>query len=205
MGKRVGCNAVWTNNNLKMNNEKWTLLFTAVVSISTVVYAILTWALVRETSKMRKNLVEPYIIAYLDNTEIHSNIIFIKTKNIGQGVALNVKFRIIKELNLSGNKKLNDYHYFRNGVKYFPPGHLDKHFIISYQSRNEPSENDTIILEVDYATILNEKRMNRYELNLLEIFGKGNLRPPDTHLGNIGYRLEMIEKLIEKYVSNNKG
>jgi uncharacterized OB-fold protein len=104
-----------------MTPEAWTLIFTAAVSISTVVYAILTWTLVRETSKMRKNQVEPYIVAYLDITETNAKIAYLKTKNIGQGVALNVKFKIIKELNNHGGRKLADYPYFREGVKYFPP------------------------------------------------------------------------------------
>jgi hypothetical protein len=187
-----------------MTPEKWTFKFTAAVSISTVVYAFLTWTLVRETSKMRKNQVEPYIIAYLDITEIHAKLAYIKTKNIGQGVALNVKFKIIKELNCPGSRKLSDYPYFRDGVKYFPPDHLDKHLLVSFETTEESEANDSVIFEVEYETILHEKRKNKYELNLLELVGKGNLRPPDTHLGNIGYRLEKIEKLIEKYVGQNK-
>ncbi|MBK7651631.1 MAG: hypothetical protein IPJ20_14105 [Flammeovirgaceae bacterium] len=61
-----------------------------------------------------------------------------------------------------------------------------------------------MIFEVEYHTVLNEKRKNKYDLNLLELVGKGNLRPPDTHIGNISYRLEKIEKLIDKYIIQNK-
>jgi len=184
--------------------EKWTFIFTAAVTISTIAYAFLTWTLVQETSKMRKNQVEPYIVAYLDITEINAKIAYIKTKNIGQGVALNVKFKIIKELNCPGSRKLADYPYFRDGIKYFSPDHLDKHLLVSFETTDESSANDSVIFEVEYETVLNEKRKNKYELNLLELVGKGNLRPPDTHIGNIGYRLEKIEKLIEKYVGQNK-
>src|SRR5439155_546174 len=93
---------------------------------------------------------------------------------------------------------------FRDGVKFFPPDHLDKHLLISFETTDEESANDSVIFEVEYQTVLNETRTNKYELNLLELVGKGNLRPPDTHIGNISYRLEKIEKLIEKFVEQNK-
>lgn len=187
-----------------MTLEKWTFIFTAAVAVSTVVYAILTWTLVRETSKMRKNQIEPYIIAYLDITETNARIAYLKTKNVGQGVALNVKFNIIRELNYPGARKLADYPYFRKGVKYFPPGHTYKHLLVSFETWDEESESDSVIFEVEYQTVLNEPRTNRYELNLLELVGRGNLIPPDTHLGNISYRLQRIEKLIEKYIEQKK-
>jgi hypothetical protein len=122
-----------------MTLDKWTFIFTAAVSASTVVYAILTWTLVRETSKMRKNQIEPYIVAYLDITETNAKIAYLKTKNVGQGVALNVKFKITKDLNYQGGRKLADYPYFRDGVKYFSPDHLDKHLLVSFETTDEAS------------------------------------------------------------------
>ena len=187
-----------------MSSENLTLVFSAVVTISTVFYAILTRALVNETRKMRKNQVEPYIIAWLDITETDALIAYIKTKNIGQGVALNVKFNIIKELNYKSARKLSDYLYFKEGIKYFPPNHTDKHLLISFESTDESTANDSVIFEVEYETILNEQKKNKYELSLKELIGKGNLKPPDTHIGNISYRLENIEKLLDKYINQHK-
>jgi len=183
-----------------MDIQILTLVFTGVVTLATVIYVYETRKLVRETEKMRKNQVEPHIIAYLDLSETNAKIAYIKTKNIGQGVALNVRFHIIKELNYHSSRKLSDYPYFKDGVKYFPPNHLDKHLLVSFDSTDESQTDDSVIFEVEYETILNEKRKNKYDLNLKELIGKGNLRPPDNHLGNIGYRLENIQKLLEKYI-----
>ncbi len=185
-----------------MSLECLTVIFTGVVAVSTVVYVILTWTLVSETRRMRKNQVGPYIVAYLDISETQASIVYLKTKNVGLGVALNVNFKIIKELEYDDARKLSDYSYFKDGVKYFPPGHEDKHLLVSFGTDNESKAADSIIFQVEYESILNEKKSNLYELNLKEIIGKGNLIPPDTHLGNISYRLGKIQKLIEKQFKN---
>ena len=182
----------------------WTIIFTGVVAVSTVVYVILTGTLVYETRKMRKNQVDPYIVAYLDIAETSASIVYLKTKNIGLGVALNVKFKIIKELEYDNNEKLSDFSYFLDGVKYFPPNHEDKHLLVTFGTDNDAKSTDSIIFEVEYESILNEKKKNRCELNLREIVGKGNLIPPETHIGNISYRLEKIQKLLEKKMDEDK-
>lgn len=181
-----------------VNLEFWTVIFAGAVALSTIVYVILTATLVYETRKMRKNQIDPYMVAYLDIAETKASIIYLKTKNIGLGVALNVNFKIIKELESNDARKLMDYPYFKDGVKYFPPNHEDKHLLVAFGSDNEAKATDSIIFEIEYESILKERKRNRYELNLKEIVGKGNLVPPDTHIGNISYRLEKIQQLLEK-------
>ncbi len=177
----------------------FTLVFSFVVAASTVFYAILTRALVRETKLMRKAQVEPYVIAYLMGTDTHSSIIYLCTKNIGQGVALNVRFKLEKDFK-HAFKNFLSYSYFKDGVKYFPPGKEDKHLVLSFSGAKSEGEqlNDSIRFVVEYETILGENKTNRYELNVKEIAGQGPLTPPGTYVGMISYRLEKIEKLTDK-------
>jgi len=188
-----------SNRHLTMiYNEILTLLFSGVVTASTIVYVILTAKLVQEGRIMRKAQVEPYIIAYLDITERKADIVYLKTKNIGQGVALNVRFKIEKDINYPNSKPLASISYFKDGINYFPPKREDKHLLFSFQGDVEKKAIDSIIFEVEYESILNEHKKHRYELKFRELTGKGNLIPPDTHIGYIGYKLEKIEKILEK-------
>jgi hypothetical protein len=185
-------------NEVSTYNQALTLIFSGVVTASTVAYVILTAKLVKETRTMRKNQVEPHIVAYLDITETKADIVYLKTKNIGQGVALNVKFNIEKDINYPKAKSLKSISYFSEGVNYFPPGHEDKHLLFSFMNNKEDKTLDSIIFEIEYESVLKDKRKNKYELKFRELIGKGNLIPPDTHIGNISYRLEKIEKLLQK-------
>ncbi|MDN4164876.1 hypothetical protein QWY31_05150 [Cytophagales bacterium LB-30] len=175
-----------------------TLVFSGLVAISTIFYVILTERLVRETRIMRKNQVEPHIIAFLDLSERLPDIVYVKTKNIGLGVALNVRFKIEKDISYPDSISLSNLTYFSEGVNYFPPNHEDKHLVFSFRQDTERKMDDSIIFKVEYESILGEKKSNHYNLRFNELAGKGSLNPPDTHIGNIGYRLEQIEKTLVK-------
>jgi hypothetical protein len=118
-------------------NECLTLVFSGVVTVSTIAYVILTARLVKETRIMRKNQVEPHILAYIDIAETKADIVYLKTKNIGLGVAKNVRFKIIKDIDYTGARRLANYKYFSEGVNYFPPAHEDKHLLFSFNSDGE--------------------------------------------------------------------
>ena len=73
-----------------------TLIFTALVAICTLIYAILTSRLVKETRLSREFHLESHIISYLANSETTPDCVSLIVKNIGNGIARNVKFDVIK-------------------------------------------------------------------------------------------------------------
>ena len=77
---------------LNQNSGALTVVFTAVVTISTVVYAALTAVLVSETKKMRQVQTEPKIEITLRPFEFAIHIVKLHIKNIGLGPAENLKF-----------------------------------------------------------------------------------------------------------------
>jgi len=175
-----------------------TLIFSAVVAISTLFYVYLTGKLVKETRIMRKFQVEPHIIAYLDVAETDSDIVFIKIKNIGLGVALNVKFSINKDINYPKSRSLDNLWYFMEGINYFPPQHEDSLFLFSFHNDKDAKIKDYVSFEVKYTSILGESKNHLYTLKFNEISNTGTFTPPVSFLGNIIYQLERIEKSIEK-------
>ena len=77
---------------LNSSSGALTVLFTAVVAISTVAYAILTWSFVSETKRMREVQTEPKIEITLKPLDFAINIVRLHIRNIGLGPARNVKF-----------------------------------------------------------------------------------------------------------------
>ena len=67
---------------LNQNAGALTVMFTAVVTLSTVVYAILTAALVKETGRMRQAQTEPKIEITLRPSDEWINLIRLHLKNI---------------------------------------------------------------------------------------------------------------------------
>jgi hypothetical protein len=71
-----------------------TAIATIVLTLTTIVYALLTWILARENKLLRKAGTQPQIIAYLGiHPRIHGPFQF-TLANVGQGPALDVSYRI---------------------------------------------------------------------------------------------------------------
>lgn len=77
---------------LNENSAALTVIFSAVVTLATAVYAILTWILVSETRKMRQVQTEPKIEISLQSLDIAVHIVRLHIRNIGLGPALNIRF-----------------------------------------------------------------------------------------------------------------
>ena len=77
---------------LNQNAGVLSLIFSGVVTISTVVYAILTAKLVSETRKIREVQTEPKIQITLKPFEFAISCIRLHIKNIGFGLAKNIIF-----------------------------------------------------------------------------------------------------------------
>lgn len=74
------------------------IVFSGIVAVSTVVYAILTWRLVRETRMMRQFQITPDIQIYFDRGETGSKYLYINIINKGIGTAKNVSLKSLKTL-----------------------------------------------------------------------------------------------------------
>jgi hypothetical protein len=102
------------------------LLYTAIVAISTLAYAFLTYLLVRETIRLREVQAEPEIILYLNPSDDLPITYDLIVKNIGVSVAYNVRWEFdknsifIKERGVD----LNVLKFFTDKTDYFAPGQI---------------------------------------------------------------------------------
>lgn len=104
-------------------NENVSLVFSGVVTVSTVIYALLTWRLMNETLRMRKAQTDPKIVIYLRSVQYHLHFLELAIKNIGLGLAYDVKFKILEEFEVPGDRKLSDIDFIKEGIDYMPPSH----------------------------------------------------------------------------------
>ena len=104
------------------------VVFTGVVALSTVVYAVLTWRLVTETRRMREVQTEPRVSIRIeaDRTGLLGYELVIQ--NEGQGLAKNVRFEFEGDPSYFRNSwvnrrppAVNDLPIIKNGLDYLEP------------------------------------------------------------------------------------
>ena len=111
---------------LNNNAGALTILFSGIVTFATVIYAGLTWALVKETRMMREVQTEPKLQVSVNSFDFAVHIVRLNIRNIGLGPALDVVFnpRVLSG-GVSAEKLLSEFtdvNFFSVGLKHFGPG-----------------------------------------------------------------------------------
>lgn len=181
-------------------NEVLQLLFSCIVTVSTVVYAILTWKLVSETRKMREFQITPNVNIYLERGEVDQSNIYLIFANSGLGVAKNVKFEIIKDF-----ESYDSFYYqidkkgiIKKGIDNFYPNQKQKFFLLNLSQDFETKIEYKMIIRAKYIDINRKAYSKDFSLSLSELAGIIKLSPPDNYLGKIAYELSEIKKEIKK-------
>ena len=111
-------------------------VFSAVVAISTVVYAGLTRQLVAETRKLRQVQTEPRVNIRVEGDHSGHHGLELTIRNEGQGVAKNVQFKFDgdpsyfrKEFKLPGIPVVSELTIIKNGLDYLEPRQVYRFFI----------------------------------------------------------------------------
>jgi len=191
---------------LNQNSGALTVLFTAVVTISTVVYAILTAVLVRETKKMREVQTEPRIEITLRPLESAINIVRLHIKNIGLGPAENLIFNPRVISGGEGAEKLlaefTETNFFRTGLKYFGPGQeIYSHYTQMTQDHDKKIQS-VLLFEVEYKSVTGSKYSEKTIIDMSEMKGSYQLGKPNMYA--ISQSLEKMQKDIGHIVSGFK-
>lgn len=105
---------------LNENSGAFSVAFSGLVAAATIVYAILTRSLVKETKKLRKTQTEPNVCAYsqMQSTNYHAFVI----ENIGMGPAQDVRFIIESDLKIHDEIPVTELEVFKEGIKFIAPG-----------------------------------------------------------------------------------
>lgn len=187
-------------------NEKFQLLFSGVVALSTVFYSILTWKLVSETRRMREFQITPDINIYFERSEADASFMHIVFKNSGLGFAKNVKFQILKNFTSYDNEfyDLKNKGIVKNGVDSLYSNQSFKFFFTDLSQNYEMKMSDTLEIRVTYNDINNKRYSKDINLSLIELSGFSILTPPDNYIGRISYELTEIKKLLKSELVSRK-
>lgn len=193
-------------NFLNENSGALTVLFTAVVTISTVVYSILTGKLVSETTKMRQVQTEPKIEVTIKSFDNAINIVRLHIRNIGLGPAINVTFNLkvisggqIAQVLVDEFTKSN---FLNIGLKYFGPGQERySHYTQLTQQYNEKI-GSVLIIEISYQSTTGVKYIEQSIIDMSELKGAYQLGTPNLY--SMAKSLEKIQKDISNIASEHK-
>ncbi len=185
-------------------SEILTLFFSGIVAISTVTYAVFTYKLTKQTRLSREFQIEAHIVAYLANLETDPTAIRLIIKNVGKGVAKNVKFEIKKDIEYESGyfQKLENLGIFQEGIKYLPSNKEFNFSLTNFTENSEIKLNDFIEFNVMYSDYIKVSRKQFFRLPFKELNGLSKRTPPETYIGMISYRLEKIERILERYIND---
>lgn len=178
------------------------LITSVILVIATTVYVIFTIKLVKETRKSREIELEPHLTMYLESGEINPTFRYLVVENLGKGIAYNVKFNVLKDVEYEGTPGLKEISIITSGVKYFPGNRKYKYILTNVEKRY--SDNDFIEIKVCYEGKLKDKHTDTFKLNVLHNqSGDGKLTPPDSYFGMISHNLNKINDSIKKQTKND--
>lgn len=191
---------------LNSNSGALTVIFTAVVTISTVAYAILTWSLVSETKKMREVQTEPRIELTLKPLDFAINIVRLHVRNIGLGPAKNVKFTSNVASGGAGAEKLlgefNKANFLKTGLKYFGPGHELHSGYTQITQDFDAKIASVFIYDIKYESVTGKKHSDQVTIDISELKGMNQLGKPTLYA--IAQSIENIQKDFSHVVSGFK-
>lgn len=191
---------------LNDNSGALTVIFTAVVTLATAVYAVLTWQLVSETRKMRQVQTEPKIEISLRSLDIAVHILRLHIRNIGLGPALNLKFapKVVSGGESAKNliEEFTKTNFFRTGLSYVSPGEERFSHYTQMTEDHEGKTSSVIAFDLEYQGSAGKKYKETLIVDMSEHKGTYQLGKP--HLYSIALSLEKLQKDLNHVVTGFK-
>ncbi|RLJ09256.1 MAG: hypothetical protein DRP13_00590 [Candidatus Aenigmatarchaeota archaeon] len=190
----TGILAILNLNFLNDNSGAFTVLFSGIVALATVVYAILTWKLVSETKELREAQTEPRISVIYQPREEWINFIDLVIKNIGLGPAYDIKFEITPDFEYRKGHFLSELNFMKKGIKYLAPNQRIQFFLTSMVEDFENKIKKPFTIKVIYKNKFGKKYSESFVIDFSELVGLGQLGEPPLH--KIAKNIENIQRDI---------
>lgn len=180
---------------LNKNSGALTVLFTAVVTVSTVAYAVLTSILVSETKRMRQVQTEPKIEVTIKSFDFAVHIVRIHVRNIGLGPAINVRFtsRVLSggEAAQALLEEFTKTNFFKIGLKYFGPGQERYSHYTQMTEGHDGKIESVLAIDLAYESTTGVKYKEQATIDMSELKGEYQLGTPNLYA--IAKSLEKIQ------------
>lgn len=167
---------------LNQNAGALNVLFSGIVMLATVVYAVLTARLVAETRKMRRAQTEAEVVVRLQPSETWINPIELVVENVGMGTAYDLTFQATSDQEYAQGKRLADLGLFKHGLRVLSPRQTLKTFLMSVVGKTDQIEDPSGPLQftvvAKYRTALGESVGRSFELDLRYLLGLSQVGTP---------------------------
>ena len=189
--------------------EEVSLIFSGVVAISTVIYAILTWKLVSETKKMREVQTEPKLSIFIESNPKHHVLKDLVVQNIGLGPAHDVKFETHSDFKLITGKALDELKLIKNGIKYLSPNNRYQFLLANLYQNFKGKANHPFEIKVSYKNSLGKLYSDSFIIDfsiwedLLYLDDKSN-EEIVNQLKEINRTIERLNSSIEEFKSTSE-
>jgi hypothetical protein len=187
-------------DSLNKNSGALSALFSAVVTVATVVYAWLTAKLVQETRQMRQVQTEPRVQVTYRVSEAWINFLNISIGNIGLGPAYDITFSIKSEFESKGAaellQKLNQLASFSRGLTYLGPAQEFSSFWTSLVEGDSSKVDSRFVITCTYRSVTGTSYSHDCIVDLSEL--KGSSRVGDPPLQTIAKYVEQLSKDVRQ-------
>lgn len=171
-------------NLLNTNAGAIQVLFSGLVTLATVVYAILTWVLVTETRRMRRAQTNAKMTISLESRKEWLNFIDVVVRNEGLGPAFGVRFTV-EPVGTGGDlsiaESIRSFGFIERGLDYFSPGQELRSFLTSMVEGFDAKLATRVAVTIRYRTAFGEELSDSYLLDFSFLKGMTQLGEPDLH------------------------
>ncbi len=183
-----------------------TLIFSAVVALSTVIYAVLTALLVLETRQMRRVQTEPKLVAFVEPREEFINFAHLYIQNIGSGPAFDVSFQLSAKPDDEGAqiliKDFSESRFIETGIEYLGSGQRMQSRYTAFTEEFDKKIKATFTVTVKYKSSANRKYSHSYNIDMSQFEGVGGLGTP--HMYSIAQSLKKLQEDVNKITSGHR-
>jgi len=176
------------------------IISTTVIAVATIIYAYLTYIIVKETRRLREVQVEPEIVLYLQPSENNPSFIYIIVRNIGASPAYNLKWTFDKNSPLLTIKNVNLLEIkFFDGIDFFAPGQEFISFLETGPNLLSDPIPPPLEMNLKFSNRRGDEFFRKFLLNPKQFSGRlyiknENLKEISKHLKNISTQIGLSTK-----------
>ena len=184
------------------------VVFTGVVALSTVVYAVLTWRLVAETRRMREFQTEPRVSIRVETD--HTGLLGYELviQNEGQGVAKNVRFEFEGDPSYFRNSWVNrrppaidELPIIKNGLDYLDPNQTYRFPLGTVSSKEyERAAETPWVFRTHYENLYGKPRTDTYTVDFSQFMGTFF---ESNHLKEIAEHMKVVRGDLHRLIEGH--
>ena len=184
---------------LKNNESVIMIIFSAIVTIATAVYAILTYILVSETRSLRRAQTEPNISITIQPNEERLEIIDMIVQNHGFGSAYDLQFTVNSDFEMFPGMLLSEMGFMKNGLKYLAPNQKIQFILAVFDANRDMKNENKFEIGVTYQNSMETKYKHLYLIDFSQFNYFSQL--DETPLQKIANNIDKIQSDINRISS----